>query len=152
MIEFNSLIYNDIYKYNGNKGPEVWFCDSALQQRVLNHSSFFIKTEARIEIRRIEIIIPSEVTIGISKWKYDESILRPTNERTNASPTFRKRKYPIIPAMAKYKERKPKIAKIFEVYTINMSLLIASMAGMLSTANIRSEDSIIIRTRNNGVA
>jgi hypothetical protein len=48
--------------------------------------------EARIDTRRMEIIIPKEVIIGISKWKYEESILSPTNERTNARPTFRKRK------------------------------------------------------------
>src|ERR1035437_1823941 len=117
-----------------------------------HYSSLLIKTEASIDTRRIDIIIPSDMTIAISKWKNEASIFKPTKVRTNARPTLRKRKYPIIPAMAKYSDRKPNIAKMLEVYTMNVLLLIARTAGILSTANMRSEDSNIRRTRNKGVA
>jgi hypothetical protein len=80
-----------------------------------HYSSLLIKTEAKIDIIRIEIIIPREITIDISKWKNEASIFSPTNVRTKARPTLRKRKYPIIPAKAKYSDRKPSIANILEV-------------------------------------
>jgi hypothetical protein len=66
-----------------------------------HYSSFLINTEANIETISIEIIIPRETNIGISKWKNEASIFNPTKVRTKASPTFRKRKYPMIPAIAK---------------------------------------------------
>jgi len=74
-----------------------------------------MKTEARTEISKIDNMIPREIIIGISKWKNEASIFIPTNVRTNASPTLRNRKNPIIPAIAKYSDLKPSIAKIFEV-------------------------------------
>jgi dTDP-4-dehydrorhamnose 3,5-epimerase-like enzyme len=58
-------------------------------------------TEAIIETNRIEIIIPKEMTMGISKWKKDTSILKPTKESTIANPTFRNLNNPIIPETAK---------------------------------------------------
>jgi hypothetical protein len=60
-----------------------------------------MKTEARIDRRRIEAITPRDINIAISKWKNEASIFIPTKIRTKAIPVLRKRKYPIIPAMAK---------------------------------------------------
>jgi hypothetical protein len=60
-----------------------------------------MNTEARTDISRIEIIIASESSIGISKWKNEASILIPTNVRTKASPVLRYLKYPIMPVTAK---------------------------------------------------
>ncbi|MNL82358.1 hypothetical protein D3C87_2097230 [compost metagenome] len=48
-------------------------------------------------------------------------------------------------------ERKPKIAKIFEKNTIYGSLVTAKIAGIESTAKIRSANSITNKTMNSGV-
>jgi hypothetical protein len=109
-------------------------------------------TEAIIETSKIEIIIPKERIMGISICKKEASILKPTKESTIANPTLRNLNNPIIPETAKYRERNPNIANMFDVYTINVSLLIARIAGMLSTAKIRSVDSTTSNTRNKGVA
>lgn len=53
----------------------------------------------------------------------------------------------------KYIDLKPKIAKIFEVYKINGSSgAIEKIAGIESTANNKSVNSITPTTTNNGVA
>ena len=52
----------------------------------------------------------------------------------------------------KYKERKPRMAKILEVYRINGSFEIAKIAGIESTANKTSVNSITATTTNQGVA
>jgi len=46
---------------------------------------------------RIVIIIERDNIVEISKLKYEASILSPTNERTNASPTLRYLKYLMTP-------------------------------------------------------
>lgn len=46
----------------------------------------------------------------------------------------------------------PNIANIFEVYTINGSVVIENIAGIESIAKIISESSISINIANNGVA
>ena len=74
------------------------------------------------------------------------------NVRTIANPYLKYWKISIIPASAKYRARSPKIAKTFEVYTINGSLEIPKIAGIESTANITSVDSITTKTNNNNVA
>ena len=53
----------------------------------------------------------------------------------------------MIPAKAKYKALKPKIAKIFDVIIINGSLEIAITAGIESIAKIISVDSIRISVK-----
>lgn len=68
------------------------------------------------------------------------------------NPYFKNLKYLVISANAKYKERSPRIAKTFEVYTINVSFDIARIAGIESTAKIRSVNSISNNTINKGVA
>ena len=55
-------------------------------------------------------------------------------------------------ARTKYNERNPKIAKIFEVKTINGSVVMAKIAGILSNANIMSVVSTTIKAINRGVA
>ena len=52
----------------------------------------------------------------------------------------------------KYKDLKPKIAKILEVYSIKGSLDIAKIAGIESTAKITSVNSITATTTKRGVA
>ena len=53
----------------------------------------------------------------------------------------------------KYKERRPNMAKIFDTYKINGSLgAIAKIAGIESTANNKSVNSITPTTTNKGVA
>ena len=56
-------------------------------------------------------------------------------------------------AKRKYSERNPKIAKILEVYNIKGSSgAIAKIAGIESTANNKSVNSITPTTTSNGVA
>jgi len=38
------------------------------------YASFLIITEARIEMRRIKMIMPRDIKMGISKWKNARSI------------------------------------------------------------------------------
>ena len=52
----------------------------------------------------------------------------------------------------KYIDRNPKIAKIFELNTINGSAVIARIAGMLSKANKISVSSMMSNATNRGVA
>lgn len=56
-----------------------------------------------------------------------------------------------MPAKAKYKDLKPKIAKILDVKTINESVVIAKIAGIESIAKITSVNSTAMRVRNSGV-
>lgn len=56
--------------------------------------------DERTEIRSILTIIIREKTIGISK-NPEVHIFSPTKLKTNASPTLRYLKKPIIPEMAK---------------------------------------------------
>ena len=55
-------------------------------------------------------------------------------------------------ASRKYIARRPRIAKTFEVSTMNGSVVIAKIAGIESTAKIRSVISTRTSTRNSGVA
>jgi len=57
----------------------------------------------------------------------------------------------IIAAKTKYKDLRPRIAKILDVNTIKESVVTEKIAGIESTANITSVVSITIRTMNNGV-
>jgi hypothetical protein len=57
-----------------------------------------------------------------------------------------------LPARRKYKLLRPRIAKTFEVMTINESVVIAKMAGMESSANTRSVISTITRATSIGEA
>ena len=66
-------------------------------------------------------------------------------------PTFRKRNLSINPVIAKYRLRKPRMAKAFEVKTINGSCVMESTAGMESKAKTISVDSNIVRTIKSGV-
>jgi hypothetical protein len=46
-------------------------------------------SDARIEMMRIDRMIERDIRIGISRLKYDPSILNPTKVSTMASPTLR---------------------------------------------------------------
>jgi hypothetical protein len=65
-------------------------------------------------------------------------ILIPTKIKIAANEYFKKWNFSKIPARAKYKDLNPKMAKTFEVNTINGSGVIAKIAGIESTAKIRS--------------
>ena len=71
------------------------------------------------------------------------SIFPPTSNNTPASAIFRYRNFSIMPASAKYKLRKPRIANTLLVNTRNGSPVIAKIAGIESTAKIRSVNSTI---------
>ena len=58
----------------------------------------------------------------------------------------------IIPARAKYSDRRPRIANTFDVYTIKELVVMAKMAGIESTAKTRSVVSTTMRTMNSSVA
>jgi hypothetical protein len=60
--------------------------------------------------------------------------------------------FPITPWSRKNSERSPRIAKMFEVKTMNGSVVMAKIAGIESTANTRSVHSIRTRTIRSGVA
>ena len=57
-----------------------------------------------------------------------------------------------MPASTKYSERRPRIAKMFEVKTMNGSRVTAKMAGIESTAKTTSVASTTTSTRSSGVA
>ena len=57
----------------------------------------------------------------------------------------------MTPATAKKSDRRPMTAKTFEVKTMNESLVTAKIAGILSTAKMRSVNSTTISTRKRGV-
>ena len=72
-------------------------------------------------------------------------------DRTMASAYFINSKRSMMFSMAKNNARKPNTAKTLLVKTMNGSVEMASAAGMLSTAKIRSLTSMTIRARNRGV-
>ena len=57
-----------------------------------------------------------------------------------------------MPASRKYIARRPRIAKTFDVSTMNGSIVIAKIAGIESTAKITSTMPISRITTNSGVA
>ena len=94
----------------------------------------------------------SETYEGI--WKIGATnILKPINVKIIANPYFNfENKFKEFDSK-KYIDLKPKIAKIFEEYKINGSLgVIEKIAGIESTAKIKSVVSTNNRTRNNLVA
>src|SRR3989338_475804 len=58
----------------------------------------------------------------------------------------------MTPASTKYRDRRPRMAKMLEVNTMNGSVVMASTAGTESTANTTSVDSITASTSRSGVA
>ena len=66
-------------------------------------------------------------------------ILKPMKDKMIAKPNFNRLNMCIKLASRKYKDRKPRIAKIFEVYRMNGSTgAMAKIAGIESTAKIKS--------------
>ena len=66
-------------------------------------------------------------------------------------PNDKRLKYAIIDDSIKYILRNPSIANILEVYKIIGSCVMPNTAGMESTANITSDNSIVIKHSNRGV-
>ena len=58
----------------------------------------------------------------------------------------------IKPAIAKYSERRPRMANAFDVKTMNGSCVTAKIAGIESTANTTSAKSTSSSVTNSGVA
>ena len=56
----------------------------------------------------------------------------------------------VIPASIKYRLRRPSIAKMFDVITMNGSVVIARTAGIESIANTRSVTSTMTRATASG--
>ena len=80
------------------------------------------------------------------------SIFTPTKIRITPRPYFRYLNSCATAARAKYKARRPSIAKMLLVRTINGSRLTEKTAGIESTANATSVVSITSKVINNGVA
>ena len=100
---------------------------------------------ATIELVKIPPITIKDTLVGTC-IHFTNNIFVPTNIKTKAKPNFNKWKRFVISANKKYKARKPIIAKIFEVNTMNGSVVTAKIAGIESTANTTSEISIKINT------
>lgn len=73
------------------------------------------------------------------------NIFIPINPNSIVSPYLRYTRFSIPLPITKYKERRPSIAKMFDVITIKVSLVIANTAGIESNAKARS----VISTENN---
>ena len=85
-------------------------------------------------------------------------IFTPINTKIKARAGLRKRKYSMKPEIAKYRDRRPMIAKILDVKAIKRRSStdmsggrMPSTAGIESMAKIKSVHSTITRTTNNGV-
>ncbi|KAG0914151.1 hypothetical protein G6F31_021422 [Rhizopus arrhizus] len=78
-------------------------------------------------------------------------ILMPMKPSTSARPYGSRWKRSAMPASRKNIARRPSTANTLEVSTMNGSVVIAKIAGMLSTAKITSVTAIRISTANSGV-
>src|SRR5215210_1791938 len=88
----------------------------------------------------------SETQIGTLPNRSETMNFAPTKTSTTESPRLRYTKRCIKPASMKYKARRPRMAKALEVQTTNVSVVIAKIAGMESTANTTSVVSTAINT------
>ena len=109
--------------------------------------------EIKIEPPMSKAIIPSDQLIGNfpPKALLSQTILRPTKTRTEAKPYLIKANLCMTPASIKYIERRPKMAKIFEVKTMRGSFEIAKIAGTESTEKIMSLSSRKTSAKKSGV-
>src|SRR6056300_1378930 len=92
------------------------------------------------------LLIPSVSTI---KWW--KSILQPMKVKRIPSPYFKNLNKCTTFDSKKNIDRSPTMAKIFEKNTMYGSFVTTKIAGTLSTAKMRSENSTTISTINNGV-
>ena len=93
----------------------------------------------------------NEAHSGIS-IKSCTSIFKPTKLKIAMRLYSRCANFSSICAKKKYIDRKPRIAKIFELKTKNGSEVMAKIAGTLSKANKTSITSMMISATNKGVA
>ncbi len=111
-------------------------------------SPLIIETKIPINIK---IIVSNNGTsFGIS-IKWETNILIPIRIKMIARECLIYLNLSTISTRQKNKALSPKIAKMFELYTIKVLCVIAKMAGILSIANIRSMNSIVINAMNKGV-
>ena len=78
--------------------------------------------------------------------------LKPTITSTSPKAYLRYFIFSMALAKTKYKDRKPKMAKIFDVYIRKEFVVIEKIAGRESTAKIISENSINTNAKKSGVA
>ena len=93
-----------------------------------------------------------EISVGITISKYNIISFIPVNIKINPTPNLMHLNILFNLTNKKYKLRSPKIANIFEVYTMSGLVVIENIAGIESSAKIISELSIKINTINKGVA
>src|ERR671911_1418208 len=93
-----------------------------------------------------------ETQIGTFPKRSLQMNFTPTKTSTTESLMLKYTKRCIRPASIKYKARKPRMAKALEVHTTKVSVVIAKIAGIESTAKTTSVDSTAIRTASSGVA
>ncbi len=92
----------------------------------------------------------SEYPIGILMRSMN-NIFKPIKIKITAKPYLSKENRSAKSASKKYIALSPIIAKILDVNTMNGSVVTANIAGILSTAKIRSLISTSTSTTNNGV-
>ena len=106
---------------------------------------------AATESDKINPTVARAIPTGIL-YTSSSSIFTPMNIRITANPYLSMWKRYAISASRKYIARSPRIANMFEVKTIKGSLVTANIAGIESTAKMRSVTSTSTSTTNIGVA
>jgi len=98
-------------------------------------------------------MMPSDQLIGNlpPKASLGQTIFRPTNTRMTPSPYLRNKKAFTMLCSTKNSERKPMMAKMFDVNTMNGSLARAKIAGTESMAKMMSLNSMKARATKSGV-
>ena len=100
----------------------------------------------------ISAIIINDIPVPISICQnVCSNIFTPINVSSTPKPYFKVQNIFITLLSIKNNERNPNIAKILEKNTINGSCVTENTAGIESTANITSENSITNSTTNSGV-
>ena len=102
-------------KISPEKSGEIFICGSFFQSNPYGYlTSLVLYKENAMLTSNMETITASEYCTGIL-YRSIRIIFMPTNARMKASPIGRYLKRSIIHARAKYKDRRPIIAKTFEV-------------------------------------
>lgn len=94
----------------------------------------------------------NEIPMDISISKNVKQSFNPVNTKIAATPYFTYWNFSCNSPSKKYKFRSPKIAKMLEVYTMKVSVVIEKIAGIESIAKRISVNSIISKIANKGVA
>mmetsp|Transcript_11807 Transcript_11807/g.34099 ORF Transcript_11807/g.34099 Transcript_11807/m.34099 type:complete len:234 (+) Transcript_11807:287-988(+) len=97
-------------------------------------------------------IIPNDTSLLSSNPKYSPTSFPPTNPRIKATAGGRKRSCSTATESTEKRLRRLRMAKIFEVKTMNGSSVMPKTAGTESTANTMSVSSMQTSTSSKGVA